>query len=139
MLGRSIERTPLRHYCGRVFGSVVSILLGIKVYDTQCGAKMFRVGAETQPLWDSRFISPWVFDVELLLRYLSKGSPPRGRLEAICEHPLPCWRDVRGSKLKPSDFAKSFIDLMRIRLHYGGRHSIDKAQSVRARSLDAKE
>ena len=41
-LGAKVERSILHFYVGRIFATAVSISLGISVYDTQCGAKIFH-------------------------------------------------------------------------------------------------
>jgi glycosyltransferase involved in cell wall biosynthesis len=114
MLGHDIERSPVRHYGGRVFATFASMVLGIAVYDTQCGAKLFRCTDATRDLFADPFGSRWVFDVELLARYLEGGGDPRG----IRELPLTRWTHVDGSKVKPVDFARGLIELARIKRRY---------------------
>ena len=42
LLGHRLVRDPLRHLASRIFSHVASWLLGVRIHDTQCGAKMFR-------------------------------------------------------------------------------------------------
>jgi dolichyl-phosphate beta-glucosyltransferase len=120
LLGRRIERSPMRHYLGRIFATTVSLLLGIRVYDTQCGAKLFRVDETVRKIFAEPFRSRWIFDVELLARFMRlRRSEGREPLEEICEEPLPVWRDVAGSKVRPTAFVTAFFDLARI---YLGEH-----------------
>jgi dolichyl-phosphate beta-glucosyltransferase len=115
LMGRTVERRSMRHYTGRLFATAASLALGVAVYDTQCGAKLFRVNERTRPLFAHPFQSRWIFDVELLSRYLSQGN--RGeRCERIYELPLTVWKDITGSKLKPRDFVRAAVDLGRIAL-----------------------
>jgi dolichyl-phosphate beta-glucosyltransferase len=111
-LGRHITRRARRHYLGRVFATFASILLRIPVYDTQCGAKVFRATPELRAAIESPFRSSWVFDVELIGRLLVGSTTVAPvPLREFEEMPLREWRDVSGSRLGPGGMARAAIDL----------------------------
>ena len=66
LLGRSVRRKLTRHYLGRVFATVAAFALGVGIYDTQCGAKIFRVSDGLRQRLREPFIGGWIFDVELI-------------------------------------------------------------------------
>ena len=123
LLGWSIERRAVRHYAGRVFATVASLTLGLPVYDTQCGAKLFRVMNETQALFSDPFVTRWIFDVELLARLLSarRSAAEVDLARGVREIPVLAWRDVAGSSLRAHDFLVAAWDLLRIRQLYRHR------------------
>jgi dolichyl-phosphate beta-glucosyltransferase len=112
MLGYDIERSAVRHYLGRVFATAASMILRVAVYDTQCGAKLFRAGPALSDALSAPFLSRWAFDVELLGRLLigSPGVQPLP-LAAVVEVPLPIWHDVKGSKVGLGGMARTLRDL----------------------------
>ena len=108
LMGRVIDRKATRHYLGRVFATAASQTLGLPIYDTQCGAKLLRVDAVTSRLFDAPFVSGWIFDVELLARFLATQPDAARR---IYELPLETWTDIAGSKVKAADFLRSATEL----------------------------
>ena len=123
LLGHDIRRRAVRHYLGRGFATAVSMILGLAVYDTQCGAKLFRADAEVYRLFVEPFCTRWVFDVELLARFVAGRRKQGGRPadEAIRELPLHRWHDVAGSKLRTADFLRAAWELGVIYRRYSRR------------------
>jgi len=116
LLGRVIKRKMIRHYLGRIFATVVSIILKLPVYDTQCGAKFFRNQAATELVFQRKFISRWIFDVEIIKHMVSikvsnRDSEPGKR---IYEMPLDRWEEIAGTKLRSRDFVRAFTELFKI-------------------------
>lgn len=117
LLGRNVHRKLSRHYLGRVFATVVSMLLDLGVYDTQCGAKLFRSNETIRSLFNEKFSSKWIFDVEIIARFIqSRGV---SEVEAsIYEYPLKKWQHIEGSKVKFGDFVRAFFELLGIHRQY---------------------
>jgi glycosyltransferase involved in cell wall biosynthesis len=119
LLGRSIERNASRHYVGRVAATAISMVLGLPVYDTQCGAKLFRATGDASALFRDPFLTGWAFDVEILARLIRQRAMVGASAgEALYEQPLRRWHDAPGSKVKPLDYLVAARDLWRIHRHY---------------------
>lgn len=120
LMGKSIERRASRHYLGRVFATMASLALNLPVYDTQCGAKLFRNTEFLRQVFEKPFMSDWIFDVETLARFdlyeRAAGGP--GLKKTLIEYPLKEWKDIKGSKMKPYHFVKAMWDMGRIIVKY---------------------
>jgi dolichyl-phosphate beta-glucosyltransferase len=122
LLGTDIERSAVRHYLGRVFASLAAVILHARVYDTQCGAKLFRASPALDAALAEPFLSRWAFDVELLGRLLAgTATVPGLPTSAIVEVPLQTWHDIKGSKLGPVAMARTLAELGRIGVDLAAR------------------
>lgn len=115
-LGAEVKRKSARHYLGRCFATCASLMLDLPVYDTQCGAKLFRTEVVRQ-LFQEPFITRWLFDVEILARYKQHYGKEHA-VSKIYEYPLFHWIDVDGSQLKSRDFFKAPMELLKIKRKY---------------------
>jgi len=115
LLGRRVERHSFRHYAGRGFATLAALALRLAVYDTQCGAKLFRANDTFRELFSQPFELGWSFDVEMLARLVRScrrnGVDPTTQ---IVEVPLREWIDAPGSKLRASHAPRIAWEMMRL-------------------------
>ena len=57
------DRRPARQFLGRLFSATASLALGMRMADTQCGAKLFRVTPQFKQIISEPFAARWIFDV----------------------------------------------------------------------------
>lgn len=111
LLGRRIQRKKLRHYLGRFFATLASLILKLEVYDTQCGAKFFKCHRELELALNHEFVTQWVFDLELIKRLLNNDNIA---VSDFIEEPLKSWSDIDGSKLSTFAIFKAMYDLLKV-------------------------
>jgi glycosyltransferase involved in cell wall biosynthesis len=107
MLGRTVERQFKRHLIGRVYATLVSEMLDIPVYDSQCGFKLVpRVAYEA--VAERLKIQRFAFDVDLLVALTDAGVP-------VVEVPID-WHEEPGGKVNLiKDSWRMFRDILMIR------------------------
>ncbi len=114
-LGANIERKAKRHLLGRVFSTFASLILKLPVYDTQCGAKLFH--HSTKELFNEKFITKWLFDIEILARYRNLNGIDKALVD-LYEYPISTWVEIGGSKLRASYMLMVPLELLRIKRKY---------------------
>lgn len=115
-VGSNIERKFYRFFIGRIIATLISRVLRLKVYDTQCGCKLFTFESGKVVL-DEGFISKWLFDVEIFFRLFKVYGKDKA-VESMLEWPLKEWIDRGESKVKFSYGFIVFSDLIKIQRKY---------------------
>ena len=116
-IDNTIIRTHFRHFSGRFVATMISNLLGVAVYDSQCGCKVFDAKL-AKTVFEDAFISKWLFDVEIIFRIIKLYSRKQLKNMAL-EIPLRSWIDAGDSKVKLSYFIRMWYDLYLIKKQYG--------------------
>lgn len=110
-IGSNIKRKLSRHVIGRVIATYISsYILEIPVYDTQCGAKIFK-NKIAKVAFSQPFVTNWLFDVEIFQRILRAHTSANINQYAK-EVPLESWIDVENSKINSSQYFRILKDLL---------------------------
>jgi dolichyl-phosphate beta-glucosyltransferase len=91
MLGRVVERDWRRHVIGRVYATLVSNMLNIAVYDSQCGLKLVP-RPDFEGVSAKLRVTGFAFDVELITALMDSGC-------AVREEPI-SWHETPGGKVR---------------------------------------
>jgi dolichyl-phosphate beta-glucosyltransferase len=115
-IGSTIVRENSRFLIGRVVATFISNILDIKVYDTQCGSKLFTKEI-SEKLFEKEFISRWLFDVEIFYRMIHLFGKEKA-IKKMLEIPLKLWVEKGDSKVKFTYGFKLWFDLFEISREY---------------------
>ena len=115
-LNNQISRKKYRFIIGRIVATIISKIIKEPIYDTQCGCKVMNFSI-IPFLFKEKFISSWLFDIEIFLRLKVKFNTTS--LKNIClEIPLKKWTDTKDSRVSFLYFFKIWSDLLKIHLFY---------------------
>ncbi len=105
LLGRSIEHRFGSAFCRRLLARAASFVLGMGIFDSQCGAKLFRASAELHAVLSQPFRARQMFDVEILARLINvrRGTELPPLSNVIYEQPLEQWDDAARERINPAD------------------------------------
>ncbi len=104
------KQTVLRRIASRVFNLLVRSLFGLKIWDTQCGAKVIKKSA-IESILPELGLTQWAFDVDLLFQLKRGGF-------RVIEAPT-VWHDVGGSQLRVGRASmEMLLAICRLRLLY---------------------
>lgn len=110
-----IERSRFRKLASWIIGTLIKIIVGLPIKDTQCGAKVFT-RATALTVFNTSFQSRWLFDVEIFIRL--KKHFQNNVLDKIEEVALLSWEEVEGSKITLKDSLKFPLQLIEIGIDY---------------------
>ncbi len=113
---KNIIRNPIRAFLSKLINKVIVLIIGMKINDTQCGAKVFsRESAHF--IFSKKFKSRWLFDIEMLMRLRNKIGKKK-LASQVNEVSLSKWNDVEGSKISYKDIIIMPIQLINIIITY---------------------
>ncbi|MQS36187.1 dolichyl-phosphate beta-glucosyltransferase [Streptomyces katsurahamanus] len=101
-----IHQWRVREWLGRMGNGLIRAVAVPGIHDTQCGFKLFDGEKARSAFADSR-LDGWGIDVEILRFFRHRDWP-------VTEVPVR-WSHQEGSKVRPLDYGKVLLELMRLR------------------------
>ena len=111
-----IKRKFHRFIIGRSIATIISSIIGVSIYDTQCGCKIMDQKL-VKMSFEKAFLSRWLFDVEIFLRLINFYGKDKF-LEISREVPLKSWIDTEDSRVKFIHAPRIILDLLIIKKRY---------------------
>jgi len=110
-----VRESILRDYSGRCYNLLVQLFTGLRIRDTQCGFKLFRMEMARRA-FELQRVEGFGFDPELLFLTARLGGK-------IVEVPVRWNHDARTKVRFPLDPIRMFADLISLRLRSIGTNS----------------
>ncbi|MEU3186577.1 dolichyl-phosphate beta-glucosyltransferase [Streptomyces sp. NPDC006923] len=107
-----VRQLAVREWLGRLGNRLIQLVAVPGVSDTQCGFKLFDGEQARAAFADSR-LDGWGIDVEILRFFRRSGWP-------VTEMPVR-WSHQPGSKVRPLDYGRVLLELIRLRTGRAGR------------------
>lgn len=101
-----IKQAFYKVWLGKLGNKAIQFLVAPGIKDTQCGFKLFKKNV-AQRIFKKQTIDRWGFDFEILFIARKLGY-------TIKEFPV-VWINAEGSKVKLTDYPKTFLELFKIR------------------------
>ncbi|GAA2263695.1 hypothetical protein GCM10010232_64470 [Streptomyces amakusaensis] len=101
-----VHQWRVREWLGRLGNGLIRAIAVPGIHDTQCGFKLFDGDRARAAFADSR-LDGWGIDVEILRHFRREGWP-------VTEVPVR-WSHQQGSKVRPLDYGKVLLELLRLR------------------------
>lgn len=102
-----VRQLAVREWLGRLGNRLIQRVAIDGINDTQCGFKLFEGERARAAFADSR-LDGWGIDVEILRAFRRAGLP-------VTEVPVR-WAHQAGSKVRPLDYLRVLLELIRLRL-----------------------
>jgi glycosyltransferase involved in cell wall biosynthesis len=107
LAGNNVSRLNHRRWMGRIIATLVSLIMGLQIYDPQSPCKVYRASC-LAVISKFNIKTKWFVDAEIL-KFLSREQDKSSRW--LVEFPVTNWKDVAGSNISCKSSLRVLQDL----------------------------